>query len=465
MDRLRSPPPPHPCIPFLLTIMSFFLSFFVPVLCVTCLLTLGILSFWPVVVMSLPFLVGGAALAMLLLLGAVATLTLFPSLRAALIRFVSSRIFFLMPFHAIFITAAVSVYSLFWSFLIGACLFVQSEVLFPHAAPSSSYSPDSGRWNACVELCERWSWAIFDYFPINVVMDSGSKGSLFSNSSSSGSNNGSQQTDPISSSDDDEARSNDNLDYKIDNQSRQTSASTDDAPKIYCYHPHGVYAIGLFSLVFGKASGFSRLISPFRGNSQMVKSTGTKQRPLLVGVASALLHLPILGRLCSWFGFVPASRDSLDMVCKSDCDLALVPGGIAEMTLPCGRDVERLYLNRRRGFVRLALKHGRPLIPVYCFGETQIFHQYDWFQSTRHWLSRKFRVSIVFFRGRNCTLIPRRVPLRVVVGSPLAVPRVANPSQELVDRVHREYVERLRELFERHKRLHPGYENARLELH
>ena len=428
-------------VPFLATLLSGFWLFIVPVLCVLSLLSLALLSFWPVIVVALPFLLGSVAIASVVCVVAVATLSLFPTLRVMALRYFGSRAFFLLPFHAVFIAAAVSLYSLFWSIAIGACLFVQGEVLWGRNSTCSGGSRHK-RWDACVQLLERWSWPVFHYFPMEVRLDRA------------------KQADVITGSNHDAAY---DLNIKMTGgrkrvQEEEEAAATlqldGTRPKLFCYHPHGVYAIGLFSLVFGNASGFAKLSSSPRASPSM-----------LVGVASALLHVPVLGKLCSWFGFVPASRDSLDAACCTASDLAIVPGGIAEMTLPQTPGVERLYLRKRRGFVRLALAHGREIVPVYCFGETRVFKQYNCFQRTRQWLSRTFRVSIVFFRGRNCTLIPRQVPLHIVVGRPLRVPHVPNPEPELVESVHLEYMNRLRSLFDRHKVLHPEYKDSVLEIH
>ena len=73
-------------------------------------------------------------------------------------------------------------------------------------------------------------------------------------------------------------------------------------------------------------------------------------------------------------------------------------------------------------------------------------------------------MSVVFFRGRNCTLVPRQVPLHVVIGKPLPVPHEEDPPPELVERIHREYVNRLRSLFDRYKGLHPEYKDCELEM-
>jgi len=40
-----------------------------------------------------------------------------------------------------------------------------------------------------------------------------------------------------------------------------------------------------------------------------------------------------------------------------------------------GTHVEVLSLLERKGFVRLALQHGRDLVPVYGFGENRAFKQ------------------------------------------------------------------------------------------
>ena len=72
------------------------------------------------------------------------------------------------------------------------------------------------------------------------------------------------------------------------------AALADETKIMFAYHPHGVYAFGLFSLVFGMSSGFQDC---------------SHIRKVLVGVANALLHIPVLGTFFAYFGFVlPAKK-------------------------------------------------------------------------------------------------------------------------------------------------------------
>ena len=452
-------------IAFFAVISTGFFCFVVPILCVALIVTLAILSFWPLILASLPFLFLSFTLASTLLSLFIFIIWQFFRKQAV------SRAFFLLPFHALFLAVVVSIFSFWWSIAVGAVLFVQGEVDFNTLTVNS-------RWHECVETFDRWSWPIFQYFPITVkreqdlrtahspqrlrrqVTGSGSSSNSTSTSTNTSTNNNYNTT---SSNNNDNSSSNNNNNNNYNNTSSNNNDNTNNTNTtnnnttgtgikyLFCYHPHGMYAIGLFSLVFQHASGFSRLFPNRSGG-------------MLVGVASALLHVPILGRLVSWFGFIPASRASLDAACRSQRDVAIVPGGIAEMTLVQHKGVEQLYLKARKGFIRLAIRHGRPLIPVYCFGETHIFHQYNCFQRTRQWLSRKLKISIVFFRGRNCTLVPNQVPLNVVVGLPIHVMQSDHPTEEYVAMIHAKYCQDLEVLFEKNKGDHPEYVDSRLKI-
>ena len=356
--------------------------------------------------------------------------------------------FFLLPFHGVLTLAVVATFSLAWSAAIGFAVFAFPRVPawlsgWSHRV-QARYTPRgwNARWPALVRRMGALLAPAFAYFPLEVVAPAAPP--------------------------------------PADRRRRR---------RLYCYHPHGMYAFGLFGLVFRRASGWARALGDGAGEPGA--------RPVLVAVASAVLACPGFGQLARWFGFVAASRASLARVLAADDpetatenggggggtgggtgggvshDVALIPGGVAEVLVFSQPPVDTLYLARRRGFCRLALQHGADLVPVYCFGETRTFIQYtDFARGLREALSRRCRVVCQLFRGRWFTLIPFRQPLRVVVGDPVRLSGsphaegtpIARPTHAQVDALHARYVAALRALFEAHKGRCPGYEDATLTI-
>jgi 2-acylglycerol O-acyltransferase 2 len=56
--------------------------------------------------------------------------------------------------------------------------------------------------------------------------------------------------------------------------------------------------------------------------------------------------------------------------------LLILPGGSLEILEAHPHvDEQVLVLERRKGFIELALKYGIPLVPVYSFGATELYDQ------------------------------------------------------------------------------------------
>jgi len=132
---------------------------------------------------------------------------------------------------------------------------------------------------------------------------------------------------------------------------------------------------------------------------------------------------------------------------KEKRSIGLMAGGIAEIFLTSRKD-EMIYLKNRKGFIKLAMQLGTPLVPIYYFGNTQLFDFVGGETLSR--LSRKFKLSMVLFYGRFFLPIPYQHPITMVVGRPIPVPHVEHPSPELVDRLHTRFVNELNKLYDDH---------------
>ena len=130
----------------------------------------------------------------------------------------------------------------------------------------------------------------------------------------------------------------------------------------------------------------------------------------------------------------------------------VLPGGEHEQII-AQYGKEDLFLLRRKGFVRLAIKHSFKIVPIYCFGESRTYFTFSLFLSFRKWMVDTLRVGVPLVWGQ-WGLLPHKVKLTFVVGQPVD-PREERfegmEGEELVDAVHAEYVRELEGVFERNK--------------
>jgi hypothetical protein len=131
---------------------------------------------------------------------------------------------------------------------------------------------------------------------------------------------------------------------------------------------------------------------------------GPEWLPLIKSaVASALLYAPIIKHVVGLFGLCDASKASLKKELKRQ-SVVLYVGGIAELFLSSPTE-EKLYLKRRKGFIKLALTEGVDVVPIYCFGNTSILTVVQ--TGLLAALSRKLKISLVSFFGKWGLPIPR----------------------------------------------------------
>merc|ERR1712187_843060 len=95
----------------------------------------------------------------------------------------------------------------------------------------------------------------------------------------------------------------------------------------------------------------------------------------------------------------------IEMLLSDGRSVALYPGGIHEQ-MATDSTCERLYFPPNLGFVRTAMKHGVPLVPLYNFGENQLYNVPTWSRRVSQQLKR-FGVGFTFGVGRwNLPMLP-----------------------------------------------------------
>jgi len=194
-------------------------------------------------------------------------------------------------------------------------------------------------------------------------------------------------------------------------------------------HPHGIYSVCVMLLV--------------------------DQRPDVRVLSSSFLYnyAPLARYFFeSGLGFKQGSvgRDDLTKLMKrGESPMMMVPGGFHEATISCpGR--ERVYLKTRMGFVKYALRHGYDLVPCYTVGEADLLTNPQGCWGPRFLLNNFNIPAVLPFGWPLFPLFPRRgVDMVTVIGPPVHMPHIKNPSKEELKKHHARYVAAVEELYAR----------------
>ncbi|KAI6236594.1 Acyltransferase [Aphelenchoides besseyi] len=221
-----------------------------------------------------------------------------------------------------------------------------------------------------------------------------------------------------------------------------------DRNYLFGCHPHGILSIGVFANFCTNGTQFS---SKFPGIQSYAASLPSQ------------FYYPWRHEIVSALGVICSSATGISKILsrpKGGNAVCLVVGG-AEEALDAHRDNYTLCLKNRKGFIKLALRQGASLVPVYSFGETELFTQFEnpkgsrlrEFQSI---FKKRVGVAPVLFYGSSLFgnqigFLPHRNRLITVVGSPIHLTKTLEPSQEEIDATHAKYVAALVQLFEENK--------------
>lgn len=199
-----------------------------------------------------------------------------------------------------------------------------------------------------------------------------------------------------------------------------SSVSFEEGKKyIFFEFPHGIFPMGQFL-----SASIIDVIFP----GHMICGIG----------ADAIFMFPVMRQVMAWIGTQRATKGNIKKILNAGHHCAILPGGIAEMYLS-DKDCERVYFKKRFKTVQSCIEEGANIIPVFFFGNTKLFNTIgsSGEESFLSSVSRRLRLSIVFFYGRFGLPIPFRHPLTMVSGEIVQVTKNPSPSVEEVEEVMR----------------------------
>ncbi|MEQ2278227.1 2-acylglycerol O-acyltransferase 2-A [Xenotaenia resolanae] len=214
------------------------------------------------------------------------------------------------------------------------------------------------------------------------------------------------------------------------------------------FHPHGVLVAGAFTNFCTYATGFPQLFP---------------------GLTIYLLMLPLWFRapffrdyvMCA--GLIPSDKESASYVLRKRRGgraIVIAVGGAPE-ALDAHPGTFNVLLANKKGFIKMAMEHGAHLVPVFSFGENEVYDQVEnprgtWLRWIQERLQSIMGISLPLFHARGIFqysfgLMPYRRPIYTVVGQPIKVEKKQKPTAEELDALHQLYMDKLSNLFDEHK--------------
>jgi 1-acyl-sn-glycerol-3-phosphate acyltransferase len=181
--------------------------------------------------------------------------------------------------------------------------------------------------------------------------------------------------------------------------------------------------------------------------------------------ASSLFRIPVARELALWTGCVDASRKVAQRQLDRGNSILVLPGGEQEQIRTLNGK-EEIYVTKRMGFIKLALRKNVPVVPVYVFGASDLYHTSNAAFKLRHALVKNFGVAIPLAAGKfGWPLCPINVKTTIVFGKPvdMSCKEPGKPTDEEVQAKHKEFVDTLKRLFDDNKTA-LGYGNRILEI-
>ncbi|XP_070659357.1 2-acylglycerol O-acyltransferase 2-like [Bos indicus] len=222
------------------------------------------------------------------------------------------------------------------------------------------------------------------------------------------------------------------------------------------YRPHGVMGIGTVTNLCTEGTGFSSIFPGIH--------------PHLMTL-NVFFQVPFIRDYIMLGGLVSADKESAAHILSREGGsnlLSIVVGDIQE-SLDARPGAYKLVLRNHKGFIMLALMHGAALVPIFSFGENDMFDQIENFLgSWLHWFQEQILkivgASILHFSGRGVlqflsySLLPAHqhcgyetLNKLLKLPEPIEVQKIPHPSKEEVDRLYQHYMKELENLFEAHK--------------
>ena len=218
--------------------------------------------------------------------------------------------------------------------------------------------------------------------------------------------------------------------FKIEFEDVQAVESA--GPSLFAVEPHGVLPISIFW-----------------GTLPVLK-----KHKLIACMSSAIFLMPIMKHFLTWCGSISVDKAVMKKHLREGFSLNLCPGGVQEIKYLRNDKKEMIFfLKQRVGLTKLALQEGVCLIPSVTFGLENIYSFWKFEHKLLLPLARKIGFYPMIFFGLGGIPFAQAVPapLTVIVGKPLKMPHISDPTADQLNKYHQKFMDAIAKLFEDNK--------------
>ena len=214
-------------------------------------------------------------------------------------------------------------------------------------------------------------------------------------------------------------------------------------------HPHGLIPLGLVN---------NCLLNPDR------KELFLKHIPHVFNYgmgsgATTNFFFPLIREFYLIIGAVDCSKPIMKKFLNKKYTIGVFLGGARESKYS-GIGKSDLIITKRLGFFKLALQTGRPILPIYTFGENNFFNAIN---EQKMFLFELFhRLTGLWFPLGYLSF--KKTKIITVIGDPIFVEKIENPTTKDIISLQNNYKENLTELFDQFKHLDQSCKNNKLNF-
>lgn len=161
-----------------------------------------------------------------------------------------------------------------------------------------------------------------------------------------------------------------------------------------------------------------------------------------------MFKIPLFRDLATAYGFIEGSQDNAERLLRNGELVLVAPGGMREALRPSSQKYT-LEIGDRKGFARLAVRTGAPVILSACPAADDIYHVVS--NPVTAWVYKRYKLAVPVAFGALGTIVPKAAKLVHYINAPILPPdNCADDEAKVINSFHAQLEKRLQGMLTEH---------------